>query len=275
MSSEITRILSDIHFGDRASRVHRLAQLRPLLHGVAQLVLNGDTLDTRPGPAPHRTLELQTEVLDFFPGEAAKATFLTGNHDADFSAVHALDLAAGRILAVHGDILFDDIVPWSRDVPFIRHLMAAERSHPTPHAISEFDHRLAVWRRVAAQVPQSHQSETHPLKYAWRFAADTIWPPLRVLRILRAWRDEPPRAAALLRRHRPAARFIVTGHTHRPGIWRMPDGITVINTGSFCPPLGGYAVDVTPTRLIVRKVILRTGEFHPAASVAEFTLADA
>ncbi|MSU71295.1 MAG: hypothetical protein EXS43_02985 [Opitutus sp.] len=75
MSSEITRILSDIHFGDRASRVHRLAQLRPLLHGVAQLVLNGDTLDTRPGPAPHRTVELQTEVLDFFRARRRRQLF--------------------------------------------------------------------------------------------------------------------------------------------------------------------------------------------------------
>jgi len=46
----VTRIFSDLHFGDRASRARRLAQLRPLLDGVDALVLNGDTLDTRPGP---------------------------------------------------------------------------------------------------------------------------------------------------------------------------------------------------------------------------------
>lgn len=275
MSSDVIRILSDIHFGDQASRVRRLAQLRPLLHGIDRLVLNGDTLDTRPGSDPRRTNELRSEVLDFFTREAPVTTFLTGNHDADLTSTHALDLAGGLVFAVHGDILFEDIVPWSRDVPLIRRLLAAESAHSTVHSGSELDRRLALWRRVAAQVPQRHQSEKHPLKYVLRYAADTVWPPLRGLRILRAWRDGPLRAADLLRRHRPVARFIVTGHTHRPGVWRVSGGVTVINTGSFCPPLGGYAVDLTRTRVIVRKVILRHGEFCPAASIAEFALAGA
>lgn len=275
MSPHVIRILSDIHFGDQASRVRRLAQLRPLLQGIDQLVLNGDTLDTRPGSDPRRTSELRSEVLAFFARESPATTFLTGNHDADLTPTHALDLADGLVFAVHGDILFEDIVPWSRDVPMIRRLLTAESANPAFQSGSELDRRLAVWRRVAAQVPQRHQSEKHPLKYALRFAADTVWPPLRGWRILRAWREGPLRAAELLRRHRPSARFIVTGHTHRPGVWQMPGGVTAINTGSFCPPLGGYAVDLTRQRVVVRKVLLRHGEFYPAASVAEFALAEA
>lgn len=275
MVPDVVRIFSDVHYGDRASRVRQLAQLRPLLNGVSALVLNGDTLDTRPGPDNARTAELRAEVQDFFKREISAATFLTGNHDADISTQHALDLAGGRVFAVHGDVLFDDIVPWSRDVPLVQRLIAAELAPLTATERTSLAQRLAIWRRVAAQVPQRHQSERHTLKYALRFAADTIWPPLRVLRILRAWRDEPHYAAALLRQHRPDARFILTGHTHRPGFWRMPGGIVVINTGSFCPPLGGYAVDVAPTRLVVRRVLRRAGEFHPGPIVAEFALAAA
>jgi predicted phosphodiesterase len=99
-----------------------------------------------------------------------------------------------------------------------------------------------------------------------------VWPPLRVLRVLQAWRAEPVRAAALAQRARPRAKFVLLGHTHRPTVWRTPAGIVVINTGTFCPPFGGSAVDVTPDRLVVRRVDEHRGEFHPGAVLAEFPL---
>ncbi len=275
MSGPLTRILSDLHYGDRASRLGHLAQLRPLLDGVTHLVLNGDTLDTRTGPRPEYTAQLRADVAAFFSPSGVPVTLLTGNHDPDLTLDHSLDLAAGEIFVTHGDIIFDDIVPWGRDAPEIRRLIATELAALPPAAHTRLEDRLALWRRVAAKIPQRHQSEPHGLKYALRFAADTIWPPLRVLRILAAWRHAPQLAARFARHHRPRAQFILIGHTHRPGIWRTPQGATVINTGSFCPPLGGYTVDVTPGRLIVRRVEPRAGEFHPGAIVAEFSLAQA
>lgn len=270
---EVTRIISDIHYGDHASRVRRLAQLRPLLDGVTRLVLNGDTLDTRPALDPAHTNACRAEVIDFFPRTVQDVTFLTGNHDADFSPEHSLDLARGEVFVIHGDILFDNLVPWGRDARLLGRRVAEELRALAPSARENLDARLAIWRRVAASIPQRHQSERNPLKYALYFAADTVWPPLRFFEILRAWRVEPERAAKLVRRYRPAAGFILTGHTHRPGFWRMPDGVVVINTGSFCPPLGGYAVDLTAASLTIRRVDRRGDEFHPGEAVAEFPLA--
>jgi len=198
---------------------------------------------------------------------------VTGNHDPDLSAVHALDLAGGRVLAVHGDILFEQIVPWGRDAPLIARLLAEERAKLSPGVEQELAAQLALWRRIAARVPQRHQSERHGLKYALRFAADTIWPPLRVARILRAWQEEKRRAAGFLQRHRPAAQIMVVGHTHFPRWWRVPHGPVVINTGSFCAPFGGFVADLTPDRISVRRVDRRGGEFRPGATVAEFPLA--
>lgn len=275
VSGELTRIVSDIHYGDHASRVVRLAQLRPLLAGVTHLVLNGDTLDTRPGPEPAHTAACRAEVADFFPREVSAATFLTGNHDADFSPHHHLDLAGGKIFATHGDIFFDDIVPWSNDAPLISRRIAEELRSLPPELHHHFDHRIGILRRVAASIPQRHQSERNRLKYALHYLADTIWPPLRMVRVIRAWQLAPTRAAALAQRHRPAARFVLSGHTHRPGIWRMPSGVTVINTGSFCPPLGGYAIDLTDAKLVVRIIEARAGEFRVGGALAEFPLADA
>ena len=136
-----------------------------------------------------------------------------------------------------------------------------------------FDERMAIWRYVAGSVTQRHQSERNALKYAMHFAVDTVWPPNRFLRIFRAWRLEPVHATALVRHHRPKAKYVVLGHTHRPAIRRVPGGPIVINTGSFSLPFGGYTVEIAPGMLRVRRVELRRGEFHAGRLIAEFPLA--
>jgi predicted phosphodiesterase len=271
--AEFTRIISDLHCGDRASRIRQLAQLRPLFGDVTHVVFNGDTLDTRPGPAPEYTAAIRAETLAFIQRETPGATLLTGNHDADISSQHTLDLNAGKIFVIHGDILFDNIVPWGNDARLIGRLIAKELAAASPAQRAALDQRLQIWRRVAAQIPQRHQSERHSLKYALRFAADTVWPPLRVFRVMGAWREGPPRAAQLLREHRPWAKFVLIGHTHRPGFWRMPDGVVVINTGSFTPPLGGFAADISSAKIVLKKIELQRGEFRVTECVAEFPLA--
>ncbi len=272
MVAPLTRIISDVHFADRGSRVRSLGQLRPLLEGIPSLVLNGDTLDTRPhrgGPSPG---ELRREVLDFFGSACPDVTFLTGNHDPDISGQHSLEFASGGILVTHGDILFDNMVPWSKDALLIRQRVIAALASLPEDGSCRLDGRLAAFRKVAASIPQRHQNERDPLLYAVRLAGDTVWPPHRFLSMLRAWREAPRRAAALARRHRPKARFIMIGHTHRPGIWRTASGIVVVNTGSFCRPFGAMAADLTHDRIRIRNVELRRGEFHAGRKVAEFPI---
>lgn len=267
------RILSDLHYGDRSSRLLRLAQLRPLCDEAPALVLNGDTLDTRAGPRPAATAALRAEVADFFGGR--RATLLTGNHDPDISPRHSLELAGGEVFVVHGDVVFDSIVPWGRDAGLIGRRIGRALAALPGGAESTLEERLAVFRRVAAEVRQRHQSETHGLKYLLGYAVDTLWPPWRAPNIWRAWRSMPALCAELARRHRPRARFVVVGHTHRPGVWRRPDGRVVINTGSFCRPLGGLAVDLSPQGLTVRRVERRGGEFRTGEKVAQFALGGA
>jgi predicted phosphodiesterase len=273
VAAELIRILSDLHFGERVSRVRRLAQLNPLLDGVTHLVLNGDTLDTRPGPDPAHTATCREAVAGFFRRRVATTTFITGNHDADFSPHHYLELGAGMVFVIHGDVLFDDIVPWSRDAPLAGRRIAEELAGLPEALRGNLDQRMAVFRRVALSIPQRHQSEARGVAYTLRYLADTVWPPHRIWRILDAWREMPRRAAEVARRHRPGVRFVLTGHVHRPGIWRAPGDIMVINTGSYSPPLGTYAVDLSAGRLTVRRVDQRSGEFHPGPVVAEFPLA--
>lgn len=273
MPSDVIRILSDLHFGDRGSRIRSLPSLAPLFEGAGSLVLNGDTIDTRPGPVPAVTTALRAEALEFFARSAPPTTILTGNHDPDLTDRHTLELAAGRIFVTHGDIIFDDLVPWGQDAPFVRQRLADELATLPAAARDQLEPRLAVYRRVAASIPQRHQSERNGLKYAMGYLADTVWPPNRVLRVLRAWRRAPRLTAELTRRHRPAARFAIIGHIHHPGFWRMPDGLVVLNTGAFCAPLNACVIDVHPERVVLRRTVRRGDEFHLGQTVAEFALA--
>ena len=270
MGAHLTRIISDVHYADRGSRVHKLSQLGPLFEGVDSFVINGDTLDTRPHKSGQHSVEARQQVQEYFASVGTPVTFLTGNHDPDISKLHCLEFAGGRILVTHGDVLFDNMVPWSKDAVVIRQRVIAALAGLPDDGTCRLDSRLAAFRSVAATIPQHHQSEPDPLRYAIRLAGDTVWPPQRLLTILKAWREAPDRAAALARRHRPKARFILIGHTHKPGVWRMATGIVVINTGSFCRPFGAMAADITPERITVRSVVSKRGAFHAGNKVAEF-----
>ncbi len=272
MGEQLIRIVSDVHFGDRGSRVRSLDQLRPLLDGATSLVFNGDTLDTRPGKHPRRTAQMRDDVLGFFGAARTPVTFLTGNHDPDMSQEHSLEFAGGKVLVTHGDVLFESIVPWSRDAAMIRsRIITALAAVPDDEA-SSLEGRISAFRSVASTIPQLHQSETNPIRYVIRLAGDTVWPPARALRVLRAWREAPGRAAELAGRHRPKARFIAIGHTHKPGVWKTPSGVVVVNTGSFCRPFGAMAAEITADRIRVRRVEARGGEFRAGAEMATFPL---
>jgi UDP-2,3-diacylglucosamine pyrophosphatase LpxH len=272
VAESLIRVVSDVHFADRASRVRALGELRPLLEGADSFVFNGDTLDTRKGPDDSRTQSRRAEVLEFFAGAAPRVTFLTGNHDPDLSGTHLLDAANGRVLVTHGDVLFDTIVPWSSESRWIRgRVIAALASLPGDGA-ERLEGRLQAFRSVAASIPQRHQSERNPIKYVVRLAGDTVWPPTRVLTILQAWRDAPAKAASLAARHRPRARVVVIGHVHRPGVARTPSGTVVVNTGSFCRPFGAVAADITADAVRVRRVAQSRGAFRLGPVLEEIGL---
>lgn len=269
MTRPFTRILSDVHYGEGACLVTDLRQLDPLLADVAA-VLNGDTIDTRPHPQAGLVERLRADVMAWLRGRPV--TLLTGNHDPEIGTLHHLDLAGGAVLVTHGDVVFDEIVPWSIDAGMIRALVARERTaFPQP----TFADLLVAHRRAAWAIPRRLKTGVPPLRACGNFLTDTIWPPLRIPRILRSWLELPDRAAAFAARHRPAARCIVVGHTHRPGVWTQPDGRVVINTGSYCRPLGRLIVDVAADHVAARRVIRRGRDFHPGPVVAEIALAPA
>jgi predicted phosphodiesterase len=273
MAAEVIRIFSDLHYGDRSSRITRLAALAPLAEGADAVILNGDTLDTRPGPAPAFTAACQAEIAAFFAEWGPPVTFLTGNHDPDHGTLHCLDRAEGRIFITHGDVLYPDIVPWGRDAPLIRRkIELAWQSRTQSRETAPLAERFEVLRQVAATVPQRHQSERSGMKYYRQLAVDTMWPPWRIPRIMTAWGAFPLLADEFLRNFRPHAQVMLNGHTHRPGIWRRPSGAVLVNTGSLCRPFGALAADLSAEMLRIRAIEQTGQEFRVGGTVAELHL---
>jgi predicted phosphodiesterase len=272
VAAEITRILSDLHYGDPASRVRSLAALGPLFAGADRIVFNGDTVETRPSPISSQTDEVRREFLEFARHEVPRCTLVTGNHDADLSDTHCLDLLGGIVFVTHGEVLFDELVPWSRELPQIRRLFREQLDALTPAQRENPGERLAAGKRACAQVQLPHDPHPRDLWQRVLLTARIFWPPQCTLAMIRAWHELPDRAAVFAREFRPGSRFVVVGHTHRPGVWVRP-GSVVINTGSFRPPFGCYAVDVSPEWVVVRQVRHQQGSFSLGRVVASFALA--
>lgn len=255
----VTRIFSDVHFCDPASSVQDLKQLRPLLDGADQWIVNGDLLDTQVLDDAGPTV---AAIRAFARAQVPAHLFITGNHDPDISDLHEHSLAGGAIWLTHGDVLYDDIAPWGHLAGEIRRRMRKHRAHLSPAEFARLETRFPVFRRVCVKLPHDYDPRA---RGPWARLMRTLratFPPHRVLIMLKVWREMPGKAAALARAQRPEARVILMGHTHAPGAWERPDGRLVINTGTFCPPRKAYCVEVEEDEVRVREVDRRGGEFR-------------
>ncbi len=271
---ENIRILSDLHFGDPGSRVCSLPALCPLFVGADRVVFNGDSVDTRVCPEGRRPTEYRRLFQEFVSGEAPRYCLLTGNHDADISGTHHLDLLGGLVLVTHGEILFPNLVPWGHDQPLLGEYFQEELAALPPGARESMEPRLAAAKRACARLPLPPGAFPQTAFQRARHLTCKFWPPSCTVAMAQAWRRLPSLAADFSRRHRPGARFVIVGHTHLPGVW-FRKGLVIINTGSFCPPFGSYAVDVSPVQVVVRRVRRDRTGFGLGRIVASFALAPA
>lgn len=270
MSVPVIRIFSDLHYRDSESRLQSLDTLLPLLDGADQVVLNGDTLDTQPPAAPADL----AEVRAFFTRHTGPVTFLSGNHDPDISDRAELSLQDGRVWITHGDVFFDNIAPWSSlRAEMARRLATLTRDLPAVEH-GRLETRLRLNRLACLRLPEPHDRSHRSLTTRVARLTHTLFPPHRLLAMLRAWCATPALARRLAGEQRPRARLVVLGHTHHPGVWKdRASGVTVVNTGTFCPPFGARFVELQGDRVRVVRIVWRGGAFHPGRTVAEFPLA--
>jgi UDP-2,3-diacylglucosamine pyrophosphatase LpxH len=264
-------ILSDLHLGHRASLIEDLDQLSPLLDGPASVVFNGDTAEMRNTEDRLVGRKLAADLARICHQAGMKAFFLNGNHDPTVSNTNHLDLESGAILVTHGDILFLDLAPWSRDAKHYRLKHRQILAGLGPDDFTDFEKRLLATKRTAIELQMIEEPLTRGRTPGFQLFIRQLWPPHRPVMIVKAWCEIPGRAANLARIFRPQARFIIIGHTHYPGAWKV-DPRVVINTGSFVPYFGACAAIIESGRLEVRRIDRFKRKFVLGKSLASFAI---
>lgn len=253
-------VLSDLHLGHRASRIGNVYRLEPLLRHFPTAIFNGDTAELWYAADRPLGRKLTSDLARFCQQLDCEAIFINGNHDPDISELNHLDLHGGSLLVTHGDILFLGVAPWSKDAK--RYLLAHRRilENLEEDGLCSLEHQLLASKRASLEL----QMWDNPLHSGslpgLALLALQAWPPIRPLKIVRAWFQTPSLAANLMALFRPQARVALIGHTHWPGVWRRA-GRIIINTGSFLNYMSALAVIIEGERLEVRLVNQRNGSF--------------
>jgi predicted phosphodiesterase len=266
-----TIILSDLHLGHRASKIHDPAQLSPILKEAGTVIFNGDTAEMRTSTDRPIGRRLAAELARVCHSIGCRSIFINGNHDPVISRIDHLDLMGGRALVTHGDILFLGVAPWSKKALAYRKIHLRALAHLGPDALMNFEKRLLATKRtsIKLQLLEHVVSRSGTIPPGIRLLLHQLWPPHRIFMILQAWLETPALAGQLTELFRPAARYVLIGHTHFPGHWRHRQ-VIVINTGSFVLHFGALAAVIDGASLKIRKVQEQKGSFVLGKTVAQF-----
>ena len=235
---ESVRIISDLHLGHRVSRIDRVETLRPLLAGVETVIFNGDTWQEVSRDLRMKSEEMLGELKAICREEGCEAIFLPGNHDPGWDGKGYVELAGGRIVVTHGDALLRASSPWKREILAGRETVD-EIWARHPGAEVDVRERLEVAREIALALPS--EKHTRGRKF-WLRALDAVLPPQRAVEMMKAWVSQGRAGAEFCDRYFPTAEFLLVGHFHWGGKWRVGRR-TVINTGSFLSPGRAFWVD--------------------------------
>jgi len=235
-----TLILSDLHFGHKASSAGKMLDgLRALAGNYDRVVLNGDALDYAATPAIQD--ELKAQIKEACSSREGPPEFLTGNHDPDVSPAAWVYLPEPAALVFHGDCIADCTHPAKRHDQ-LQASMLLEFWNKLGGRPAKFEELARLYRETQARFLRLYPPDSIAQNKFW-YLARTLCPPKRALHILRYWWNMPRLVACLAATFDQPVKHIVVGHSHRPGHWRM-NGTTIYNTGSFMPFSKAYAVSV-------------------------------
>ena len=256
---EPVRILSDLHLAHPGSTVSSVRELSPLLEGAGTLLFNGDTFELRKQALRPKAEECRMELEQLCGELGVNPVFLTGNHDPEISESHYFDLCGGKVFLTHGDILYEDVSPWSKLIAEMREVLERIRSEYPPDYLEDLELSLQVARRIAAET-RVRRAIRDGCCSKLRTLLSEAWPPHRPAIIIKTWLCSHYRGHEVRNRFRPGADFIVYGHTHRALIHEH-EGKHVINTGAFMPLSRAMVVEIKGAEISVNEVCRRAGKF--------------
>jgi UDP-2,3-diacylglucosamine pyrophosphatase LpxH len=213
------------------------------------------------------------ELREICTEEGVAPLFVTGNHDPYADGPHYLDLLSKRVFVTHGDLLYQKISPWSRELEISRDALEKVFADFANADLADLDTRLDLMLRarlaLKAVAPPVHGG---PLGKLWTIFGEA-WPPRRPIEILRVWLTAHRDAERVRSLYRPEASAMVYGHTHRPGLW-IRNRALYINTGGFLTFSRALVVEIQRNSIQVFRVVRKSDWFCIGdAAAGEFRLA--
>jgi predicted phosphodiesterase len=249
-----TIVISDLHLGRGSVTLPRM--LAPILAGADEIVVNGDVAELHlplHRDAAARGLESLRKRAD---RSGADLRLIAGNHDPLVSPCRSATLADGAVFLTHGDAVHPSVAPWSPAASalqeaFIRHLEAIP-----PQERGRLESVLAASREAASTEWAQRHADRGSGK-PWRL----LGRPLALLRIALFWREYPALVADFGLKHAPHSEFLLVGHSHMPGAWRIGSRL-VVNTGAFAFPRRPHAAVVEGRSMSLCPLVLRQGFYE-------------
>lgn len=224
-------ILSDLHLGHAVSRITNVEAFRELVRGNGTVILNGDTYQELSDAFREKSSRMLEEFRTLCEEEGVDLVFISGNHDPSWDGSGWVELAGGRILITHGDALYFDGAPWSREAMERQELI---RDLWVQHVQAEgnANERLKLAREIARNLrPKSYPKG----RKIWQRVWEAIHPPKRAWNIIRVWWDQMNAADRFCNQYFPKSEVCLIGHFHRFGFWRAGKRV-VLNTGAYLSP---------------------------------------
>jgi predicted phosphodiesterase len=264
--SQRTVIISDTHFGAGRRAAKSVHAVRPLWQGADRLIINGDVAELHHGEEWKRGVAAVRELREACGEDGVQLVSLTGNHDAFLTDLRHLSIEDGRVFMTHGDALHPWVSPWSVASRFLRDGYEQAVRTRGRAALNDVDQYMNMIMHIGHD---EWSSDTSGRGTTVLTMACQPWLPARLLHY---WLTQHRMAWRLADRFAPEAKFVLTGHSHRPEVKRYR-GRVMINTGGFGFPFYPLAVTIEQGRLEVCRIKEAGGVYGlRSRPVARFTL---
>ncbi|MCH2162568.1 MAG: metallophosphoesterase [Phycisphaerales bacterium] len=245
-------VISDLHLG-RAGMLEAASMIQPLIDQAGTLIINGDTAELHVAQFRDQARRELDELRKRCDASNTRLHLLAGNHDPDLVPDRYLQLSAQRIFITHGDVIDEAVAPWSDAARRMRRQHRAFLEDLPPAIHDTLEGRFAACRS-AAMAEWSPQGDAGRPSTPLRM----LFKPGKIAKVLWFWATCNTRTNAFVEQFAPETRLILTGHSHRSGIFRRGDR-TIVNTGSFGFPGRPLGVVLDQTGASVHKIIQRDG----------------
>lgn len=227
-------VISDVHLKLGSNWAGQLDSMRGLWSGAAAVVFNGDTMNSNLSRDDSRRQEVVDYIRRICREDSAEVMLIGGNSDSQLPGPRHVSLSGGRILVLHGDVIFKKISPWRTDAGklFAARRLALQNMPPErrntlqgqSESVQAALHKTQSTKCLCDSDETVLQRYIHCLSRPWK-----------ILLILWCWMRMPRMVAKFADKYAPQAEMIIVGHSHHNGIW-LVGGKTIINTGSLEGP---------------------------------------